>query len=419
MKAKVTSCLIVLSLVTVARAVELWSDTQAGQSADLDVAAKWTSLTSRAPDDPVLYPHRINWTELLRLRLGLTVRYSQRLETRMAYEQSLRWRSHAGAGEADQLPATDDVWFRLVQLNWSMVRSTDTLQVTQEIDRLLAAYHPAWGDVTVGRQAVGLGRGVIFSAIDLFAPFSPLDIDREWRRGVDALRVEHPVSTTGSVELLGVFAETWEQSALLGRARGYAGNLDMDIIAGKRAADTLLGASLSAPVGGAEVHGELAYFHTPEPQPAGEVFGSRRAAVTGVIGASYTFDWGNGLTVLSEYLYNGLGVRDIGRDYAELINPTFVTRVQRGDMRILGRQAWALQLSYIVDLNLSSAVLILNSPTDGSGILLPSLVLDVGQSGRVTTGLTLPWGHGPRAGRPQSEYGGTPLSLFLQAAWYY
>ena len=143
----------------------------------------------------------------------------------MAYEQGFRWVSYASASGGPQT----DVPFRLSQMTWAVTEASDHTgqqRHEHEIDRLLMNYHPTWGDITVGRQAVGLGRGVVFSAMDLFIPFSPLDIDREWRRGVDAVRVERRITDTTSAELLSVWGETWEQSAVLGRLRGYVGYLD-------------------------------------------------------------------------------------------------------------------------------------------------------------------------------------------------
>lgn len=397
-----------------AEAFEWWSG-QDGQRGDLDVTGKWTSLTSQTPDDPVLYPDGTTWTELLRLRLDLKVQHSHTLETQVAYEQGFRWVSHASAASNTQT----DVPFRLSQMTWPVTEATARQRHEHEIDRLLMNYHPTWGDITVGRQAVGLGRGVVFSAMDLFIPFSPLDIDREWRRGVDAVRVERRLTDTTSAELLSVWGETWEQSAMLGRLRGYVGDLDAEILVGKRAQDDILGMSMSSILGGAEVHSEFTTFHTHEPQPEGGFLGQSHTAIQAVVGTSYTFNWGSGLTLLGEYLYNGLGVEDIEQSQAQLTDPTFMSRVARGDMQILSQQALALQASYPLDLTVNGGLLVLVSPKDQSGVITPSLIFDVGQTGRVITSAYIPWGPESKQGQLQSEYGNTPLSLFFQVAWYY
>ncbi len=96
-----------------------------------------------------------------------------------------------------------------------------------------------------------------------------------------------------------------------------------------------------------------------------------------------------------------------------------MARVARGDMQILSQQALALQASYPLDLTVNGALLVLLSPEDHSGVVTPSLVFDIGQSGRLITSAYIPWGPESRMGQLQSEYGNTPLSLFVQTAWYH
>jgi len=61
----------------------------------------------------------------------------------------------------------------------------------------------------------------------------------------------------------------------------------------------------------------------------------------------------------------------------------------------------------------NGSVLILQSPLDGSGVLSPSLTWDFSQNGSLVGSIFLPWGDEPSGGKIKSEYGGTPLSLFL------
>ena len=398
--------------------VQLWSDPDTRRSGDLNITGKWTSLASHNPDDPILYPATDTLTELLRLRLGLKAHWAEQLDTEIAYEQRARWVSTSLATASSPLPPDTRVPYRIVQLDGS-IGHTERLTYRHEMDRALAAFHRSWGDVTIGRQAIGLGRGVVFRVVDLFAPFLPLDVDREWRRGVDAVRVEHTFSDTGSIEALGVFGETWEQSALLGRVRGYVGQIDGEFLLGKRAQDTLVAGVVSTTVGDAEVHAELALFETPDLHPEDRLFGGGHHATTAVAGASYTFNLGKGLTVLGEYYYNGFGERDTSDLSVRLTDPAFQTRLARGDMLTLGQEALALQVSYPFNESLQGAFLVLGNPADGSGLAVPSLTWDIGVRSRLLAQMTLPWGDGPIGGQIRSEYGSTPMSLFVQWAMYW
>lgn len=408
-----------LLLLPRVEAVELWFDEEGG-SGDFTVAGKLTSVASSPPSDPFLFPDGFTRTTLARLRLGLSVTHSDWMDSELAYEQRSRWLSDAGglgAGGAF-LPSEAPAPFRITQLDWE-VAADDRFAYRHEIDRGLVALHPEWGDVTIGRQAIGLGRGTLFSAVDVFSPFSPLEVDREWRRGVDAFRVEYRLSTTSSAECIAAFGESWEQSALLGRVRGYLGDVDGSLIFGQRAEDFMVGTAFSAIAWEAEVHGEFAVFDTPETQPDGTLWGGDHLASKIVLGSSYTFDIGNGLTLLGEYHYSDFGVEDAEDALLRFQDPDFVQRYLRGDTQILGRQAIAAQLSYSFNEAVGGSFLVLTNPTDGSGVLSPSLRIDLDKNITILTNVFVPWGASPKNGQLRSEHGATAPSLFLQAAVYY
>jgi len=401
-------------------AAEVWSDEEGERSLSLDTTLKTSGLGSYGPYDPVLFPDRWSAAALFRLRLGLGFTYSELINGELAYEHRARLATDAGGGRGGgALPSGAGAPYRLTQLDAELARSGDTFSYRHELDRAFVSLHPPWGEVTVGRQAIGLGRGVVFGAVDVFAPFSTLEVDREWRRGVDAARIELRLSDTISAELLAAFGETWDDSALLGRIRGYVGNVDGEVIFGKRAEDTLCGVTLSAPVADAEVHIELAVFDTPEDQPDGGLFGNDRLVGKAVLGGSYTFDVRNGLTVLGEYHYSGFGVKDLDDAVARFADPAFTERFLRGDMQILGRHAAALQLSYPVNDAWNASFLVLVSPADGSGVVSPSVTYDLAQNVTIIASGFVPWGAGPSGGRFQSEYGANPFSLFLQLSLYF
>jgi len=401
-------------------AVELWADEEHDRLVSLDTALKSSAVASLAPDDPILYRERQSAVGLFRLRLGLNIKLGEQTSAAFAYEHRTRLASEASGlgGGAGVLPSFAKAPYRISQLDWELAGS-DTFVYRHELDRALLALHPEWGEVTVGRQAIGLGRGVLFSAVDVFAPFSPTEVDREWRRGVDAVRVEYRTSATSSIELLSVFGETWDDSAVLGRIRGYMGDVDGELIFGKRAEDAMVAGIVSAAVGDAEVHVELAAYDTPDAQPDGGLFGSDHLVGKAVLGASYTFDVGNGLTLFGEYHYSGFGVKNVRDATRRLRNAAFQERLLRGDMQILGRQALGCQLTYPFSEAWGGSLLLLASPVDGSGLISPGLAWDFSESGSLRLSAFIPWGEEPRCGKFRSEYGATAMNLFLQLSTYF
>ena len=255
--------------------------------------------------------------------------------------------------------------------------------------------------------------------MDIFSPFSPLEVDREWRQGVDAARVEYQLSDTSSAEVIAAIGETWEKSALIARLRGYFDDIDAEFIFGKRADDLMVAGVASAAVMEAEVHCELALYNTPEAQTDGGIFNNDHEVAKAVFGGSYTFDVGHGLTFLAEYHYSGFGLKDVSRATDKIAESTFAERVIRGDTQTLGREAFAYQLSYPFSISLNGAFLVLHSPQDGSAVLSPSLIWDFSKSASLLGSIFIPFGNQPYGGQVKSEYGSTPLSFFLQLRMYY
>lgn len=401
--------------------LELWADEENQRALTLDTTLKLSAVASRAPHDPRLFPERSSGAALARLRFGLTFSAADRLDAELAYEHRARaitGRGGAAAG-GGTLPSLAKAPFRLAQLDGSIAIESDTFSYRHELDRALVAFHRDWGELIIGRQAVGLGRGLVFSAVDVFAPFTPIEVDREWRRGVDAVRIEYHTSDTSSIELIAAFGEDWDHSAVLVRGRGYLGRIDGEIIVGKRARDFLMAAVVSAAIVDAEGHLELALFDTPEPQPDGALFGGDHLVGKAVIGTSYTFDVGNGLTLLGEYHYSGFGIDDPADAAARLRKPAFQERYLRGDTQILGRHALALQATYPFNEAWVGSLLCLGSPVDGSGLLSASAVWDMAKNTTLAINGVIPWGARPNAGRLESEYGATPVSLFVQLNAYF
>jgi hypothetical protein len=378
-----------------------------------------TALASHAYRTSALTPEQDTLTGAARLRLTLSGQPRDDLSYEFAYEQRMQATTGSGSGGFLAAPAAGPFW-RLTDGDWRVVEGSDTFLWRQEIDRALVAFHPAWGEAVIGRQAIGLGRGVIFSAVDMFNPFTPAEIDREWRRGVDAARVEYRLTDTSSAEFIGVFGRDWDDSAAIARARGYFGDIDAEVLFGKRAEDLMVGTVVSAVVGESEVHGELAVFHIPESQPDGGLLGNDHIVPRLVLGASHTYDIGNGLTVYGEYQYSGFGMHDAGDAALRLAaDPDYAERLARGDFQLLTRHGLAGQCSYMFSPAVTGALLLLLCPTDGSGILAPNVRWDLSDNTSLLATTYVPWGAGVSGMTLGSEYGATPLTFFLQLTHYF
>ena len=390
---------------------------------ELRSAFKSSFLLLFPPDDPILHPESPAGAGFFRLRFDLSANLGEHFTAAVAYEHRARASSGSGV-TSSTLPMIAPAPFRLAQGDWIIVDDAPGYLHQHEIDRAYVTLHLPFLELTAGRQAIGLGRGVLFSAVDIFAPFSPTEVDREWRRGVDAIHAELRIPDVSQLSAdvivaLGDFSDGRLQTFVaLGRLRVLLGDMDGSVMLGRRGEDNMVGATVSATVGDAELHGELALFGTDGRGIDGGFLGTDRVVAKGLLGGSYMIDIGTGLRVVVEYHYSGFGVTNVGRDPSILADPFFQARFLRGDSQLLGRHALALSLSYNLFDDLSAAISYIQSPVDGSGLVAPTLVWNHSDNVTVVLNVTAPWGTWPEGGIPTSEYGSAPITIYLQARLY-
>ena len=116
------------------------------------------------------------------------------------------------------------------------------------LDRLSLTLMPEWGVARIGRQAVTWGNGFLFNPIDLFNPFSPADIEREYKIGDDMVFTQFSVNKIGDSQFLYVPRREpktgdveWNQSSLAGKLHFARGTTEFDIMVAKHYRDTVVG----------------------------------------------------------------------------------------------------------------------------------------------------------------------------------
>lgn len=420
---------IFLALALPALAADLWSSADGSRYWALDSALKWTSLLSRSPEAPLFYPERWSSASLWRGRLALGGQVAERLHLRVAYEQRARLVSKGAGlgGGAGILLSEGEAPYRVEPVDKALVTVGETFAYHHELDRALIAWRVGRGELQLGRQAIGWGRGVLFGAVDIFAPFNPLESDREWRRGIDALRVSLPLGDLFSLEGVAALGASVDESAFVGRLSGYFGEVDGELLLGRRRRDLFVGAVWSLPVKDAEMHGELAVFKTPEPIT---VTGSDRVMKV-LVGGSYAWDVQGGLMLLGEYHFSGFGLEDTEELVYRILDPDYRERLALGDAQILGRHAGAVQLLRGIGSSVPLTLGWIFAPTDGSGVLT-SVVTWV-FSDALTLAASAYWPYGKDAGPIslrnedasaatsglRSEYGGAATSGLLQIRFHY
>ncbi|HET7699015.1 MAG TPA: hypothetical protein VFK57_25070 [Vicinamibacterales bacterium] len=366
---------------------------------------KSSALLARLPDAPPVSAGGTLAAGFWRFRLEPQPRLDGPIGFELAFEQRIQVRSSASGAGAMFAPSGGDAPYRIAQLDWT-VASGGSAEWRAEIDRAAVRLRLPRMDVTAGRQAIGWGRGTLFGAVDLFAPFTPLEVDREWRRGVDAVRAEIKITDRVSMDAVAAFDRTRAGSTGAVRVRGYSRRIDLEVLGGSRAGEPFAGTAASAAIGDMEFHADASFFRA-----------DGAAVGKAVAGGSYRIPLGKGIFTCAEYHYSGFGARASSGIAAALGDPRFRARYLRGDTQILGRHALAVLASYEHSAAVSASAQWLHSPSDASGLVVPSITYTVDDRWSVLSSIYLPYGRGGRDGVAR-EFGATPVAAFLQVRMY-
>lgn len=180
------------------------------------------------------------------------------------------------------------------------------------VDRLSLRATLAGVEWTLGRQGIGFGRIVLFSPLDIIAPFPPDALDTDVRPGVDALRLVRYYGLGGQLGAVAVFGDGSENNSYFATFSHNVRGVDLLGLAGRLRERSMGGMGLAGQLGGMGLKGEAALYSGND---VGQTDGDLHDdfAIAG-IEADYRFE--GGLMLAAQYLYNGAGVDGPG-DYPQ------------------------------------------------------------------------------------------------------
>lgn len=395
--------LLVLLLTTAvpARADEASAWSWGGSLRSLNLAGE------RAPAG--LFPsYRLSSTRL-RLEGGWQPAAPWRLETAADYQL-------LGTDPAGIVPLPGNGVNRRVDLDRSR-RHDDGWAGRLQLDRLNLAWTKGRVDTVIGRQAIGFGRIVIASPLDIIAPFPPDALDTDTRPGVDALRATAHYGLDGQFGAAVVFGDERRHNSWLLTWADNAAGVDLLALGGSLRSRAMAGAGAAGSLGPFGLKGEAAYYAG---QRVGRADGDRHQhMLIGAVEAWYRFD--NGLTLITQYLHNGAGAKAPGDYPATALSAP----VQEGLTSLLGRNylmaAPSFELHPLATLN---GLLIWNLDDD-SWLLRPTLALNLADNLALELFWTRPAGDAP-ARRPgplppawRSEFGAQGESGGIFLKWFF
>ncbi|MDT8319171.1 MAG: hypothetical protein RQ826_01455 [Xanthomonadales bacterium] len=298
----------------------------------------------------------------------------------------------------------------------------DELAVVNRLDRLSVGYTTGRSAWRLGRQAISWGNGMFYTPMDVFNPFDPAAIDKEYKSGDDMLYGQWLFANGDDLQGVAVVRRDplsggvdRDQSSVALKYHGFLGMNEFDLLAAEHFDARIIGLGGILSAGGAVWRGDLTWT-----RDRGDDY------LTGVASISYAWDWaGRNVSGLLEYYYNGLGQSD-GRYASSALaeNPALLARLERSELFTLARRYLAASATIELTPLLHATPNLFMNLDDPSALAQLTLRYDWRQDLQILAALNLP------IGPDGSEFGGigTPAddrflsvggSLFAQLAWYF
>ena len=296
----------------------------------------------------------------------------------------------------DQTPAEDEG--RAFDLNWK-IEDGARHRTWHRFDRLAVRYRRGDWSVTLGRQAVSWGNGMVFQPMGLFNPFAPTTVDRDYKAGDDLLLVERLFANGSDMQLLvigrkeidGDFGSDASTTAL--KWHGFVGPGELEFVAAKHYRDDVIGAGVRFPLGGALARADVV---------ATGIRGSGWK-LSGVVNIDYSLVvFSRNAYLFAEYFHNGFGVKELPA--TPLALPVALQeRLLRGEVFNMMRDYLAIGTTLEWHPLWNQSLTLIGNLQDGSALLQTSVTFEPGDNQRLQFGWVEPLG---RAG---DEFGGVPL----------
>ena len=291
-----------------------------------------------------------------------------------------------------------------IEDNHRFMDLTHTIEKDEEyilyhrLDRLSLTFMPTWGSISVGRQAITWGNGLLFNPMDLFNPFSPTDIDRDYKVGDDMISVQIPVADTGDFQILYVPRRDpstadveMDQSSLAGKVRLALGTTEFDLMGAKHYKDAILGFGSTGYLRDAAWRFNMIYTFLEEDA---EKYGF----LTFVTNMDYSWIWWEkNCYGFLEIYYTNLGDNDYGNAYRD---PEILERLSRGERYTLGRAYFGGNIQVEFHPLFNTYLTVINNLEDPSGVIQPRAVWDMAQDIQIIFGGNFYYGGS------NTEYGG-------------
>ncbi len=312
-------------------------------------------------------------TELWILRLTLETAFNPRIKAESHGVLTLQSPPRTGASRLATSPART-----YLSLERDLIDASG-VSLQGSFDRANLQIHYDTVRIVLGRQAISWGVTNFWPSMDLFSPFAPQQVDRDYKAGVDAVRVTIPLGAFSELEWIGaVLGSSLSRDGAAGAlARINLGPVDLGLMGGTFHRDTVAGGFFTANVMGTGLRGELTWTRSGDPE---DLERDRKTFSRGSLAFDRQLTRDLSLTVESSW--NGYGADDAS-EYILFIE---ADRIQRGEVNALGQ--WYAGVSVVWQLHplwTFTNVLLVNWQ-DPSSLWVPSLQWSTSDNSEVLFG---------------------------------
>lgn len=352
------------------------------------------------------------------VRLDFRAMFKQTLGSfRIDFEPTITWTggeatsllSSAGL-PIEQLPGNDSLRY----FDWSnTVVDTKDHRVVTRVDRFAIRYRQMNWSLSAGRQAVSWGNGLTFQPLDLFSPFAPTTIDREFKPGVDSILFESLLGESAELQLLLIERRENEgfESASTAAMKWHTriSEVGADLILAKHLDDEFVALSLSVPVMSSLLRVDTS-----------RLCDQIDCYVSALANLDHTITVGPSLLYLFlEVYHNGLGLDAV----TDEVDTSLAGRLARGELFTLLKNYASLGANVNWHPLWSQSLVLIKNLSDGSGLVQTAVNFEPGDASRIQFGVSKPFGKtntefGKQAVAGELTSGGAPTA-FISLSFYY
>jgi len=266
-----------------------------------------------------------------------------------------------------------------------------------EIDRLSLTWNGPGVTLTAGRQAVSWGEAFYFNFGDTFGAFPITETNRRYKPGIDAVTASLALGAFAGLSLVDVPVDDQDDS-VAAHLLFPLGSGTLSLTGGRVLEDDKAGSGYTVDISGTQVYGSLLLTGTSD----GEHYSQAVAGFQRQVGP-YTL-------LMGELYRNGWATGDPDDYPSQALTREYLS----GSVLTLGKYNLALEMSRQVSPLATLTPALFANLSDGSSLLRMDGAYSISDFTDLTGGLFIGFGKRPDAGIPRSEYGGVPISIYVE-----